>query len=183
MRLFTALDLPEDLLFRLEQTIQALRPAAPSIGWSPTANLHITAKFIGQWQDERLEEMQSALRGVASPGPIKVSVRGLGFYPHARSPRVFWAGVERTPELAALAASISHALEPLGVEPEKREFSPHLTLARIKMDAPLEGLRRGLARVAAEFGGFEAKAFYLYRSSPGRGGSEYAKLGAFPLGG
>src|ERR1035441_4957883 len=92
MRLFTGLDLPEDVVANLERLLAKLRPAA-RIGWSAPANLHITTKFIGEWPDERLEELKQALVSVEARAAIDVAVRKVGFFPNARAPRVFWCGV------------------------------------------------------------------------------------------
>src|SRR5262245_12572159 len=129
MRLFTALDLPDAIVRELERLVERLRPTA-RIHWSLPANMHITTKFIGEWPDARLEEVRQALAGMPPAGPIPVAVRGLGFFPNPRSPRVFWCGIE-APELGALAANTESALAGIGVPREDRAFSPHLTLARI----------------------------------------------------
>jgi 2'-5' RNA ligase len=178
MRLFTAIDLPPEVAGRLDGLIAKLRPMA-RIGWSPTANLHITTKFIGQWQDERLAELQAALAGMGRRAPIPIRVSGLGFFPNRKSPRVFWAGVEAA-ELTALARDTDSALAKLGVAQESRAYSPHLTLARIKEAPALTlGLRREVELLGQpDFGSFMADRFYLYLSKPG---SVYTKLSEFPF--
>jgi 2'-5' RNA ligase len=178
MRLFTAIDLSPDVTERLDTLIAKLRPLA-NIRWSPAANLHITTKFIGQWPQERLAELQAALAGIDRRAPIPIRVRGLGFFPNRKSPRVFWAGVEASAELGALARDIDAALAKLGVEAESREYSPHLTLARIKETAP--ELTLGLEEVQPDFGSLVADRFYLYLSKPSRSGSVYTKLSEFPF--
>jgi len=178
MRLFTAIDLPPEVTGRLDALIAKLRPLA-HIGWSPVANLHITTKFIGQWPEEQLPLLQAALAGMGNRAPIPIHVKGLGFFPNRKSPRVFWAGVEAPAELGALARDIDAALAKLGVEPESRAYSPHLTLARIKEGPP--GLTLGLEEVEADLGSFVADRFYLYLSKPGRSGSVYTKLSEFPF--
>jgi 2'-5' RNA ligase len=178
MRLFTAIDLPPEVTGRLDALITKLRPRA-NIRWSPAANLHITTKFIGQWPEERLAELQAALAGMGRRAPIPIRVSGLGFFPNRKSPHVFWAGVEAPAELTALARDTDLALAKLGVEPESREYSPHLTLARIKETVP--ALTLGLEDVEADFGSFVADRFYLYLSKPGRSGSVYTKLSEFPF--
>src|SRR5437016_7362946 len=130
MRLFTGLDLPPDVIRNLEELVERLRPAA-RIQWSSPANLHVTTKFIGEWPEERLPELETALRGLASRDPVQVVIRGLGFYPNAHSPHVFWCGIEAG-GLDTLAADTDAATALLGVARETRPFSPHLTLARIK---------------------------------------------------
>src|SRR5690242_14051033 len=130
MRLFVGLDLPPEVVRNLEALLETLRPTA-RIQWSPPANLHITTKFIGQWPEDRLEEMKAALAAMPPHTPIPVAIRRVGFFPNPHSPRVFWCGVE-APGLEALAADTDRATAALGVESEKCAYSPHLTLARIK---------------------------------------------------
>ncbi len=176
MRLFTAITLPPDVIAALTRLIDRLRPTA-RIHWSPASNLHITTKFIGEWPKERLDELTATLRALPAPGPIPIEVRGLGFFPNPHAPRVFWAAVHAGPELAELARATDQALERLGVTAEKRPFSPHLTLARIKEPVPLQSLRQAIAGLpAAGFGAFTADRFHLYLSQLNPGGSVYTKL-------
>jgi len=180
MRLFTGLDLSPEVVGRLADLLERLRPAA-RIAWSPPENLHITTKFIGEWPEERLAQLKAALDAIPEAPPIPVRVAGLGFYPTPRSPRVFWCGVE-APGLAELAARTDAATRGLGIASEKRPYSPHLTLARIREKTDLRKLH---ARIAAlepvALGSFEACAFFLYRSQLRPTGSVYTKLAEFPL--
>lgn len=181
MRLFTGFDLPAEVVRALEDLLDRLRPAA-RIKWSPPANLHITTRFIGEWPAERLPELRAALVGLPSYPPIPIHIRKLGFFPNPHSPRIFWAGVEAAPDLAALAAETDRVLDPLGLKPEGRPFNPHLTLARIKEPTPMQALRETVAALPSlEFGSFSADRFYLYQSRPGPAGSIYTKLDEFPL--
>jgi 2'-5' RNA ligase len=181
MRLFTGLDLPAEVIQSLDRLIAQLRPTA-RIKWSPPANLHVTTRFIGEWPESRLPELQAALAALPGYPPIPIHVRNLGFFPNPHSPRVFWAAVEAAPDLAALAAETDRALDPLGLPPEGRPFSPHLTLARIKEPVPLQSLREAIAALPSlDFGSFTAASFFLYHSRPGPSGSVYTKLAEFPL--
>jgi RNA 2',3'-cyclic 3'-phosphodiesterase len=180
MRLFTGLDLPGDVARNLAELIGRLRPTA-RIHWSVPENLHITTKFIGEFPEGRLAELQPALAGIAPRSPIAISIRGLGFFPSPRSPRVFWCGIE-APGLEELAADTDRTVSKLGIPPESRAFSPHLTLARIKERIDLEPLRQALAGLdETDFGSFEARSFFLYRSQLRPSGSVYTKLAEFPL--
>ena len=116
MRLFTAIDLPAEMLGKLDEFLARLRPTA-ELHWSAVENLHITTKFIGEWPEACLEEMKKALRGVSSP-PLEISVRGLGWFPNVRRPRVFWAGVHAGKALGSLAHSTDRAVASLGVTME-----------------------------------------------------------------
>jgi 2'-5' RNA ligase len=181
MRLFTAIDLPPEIVGRLDGLISDLKPLA-RIQWSPAANMHITTKFIGHFPEERMPQLNAALAALGSRAPIPIRVGGLGFFPNAKSPRVFWAGVDASPELARLAADIDAALEKFDVEPETRAYSPHLTLARIKEPKGLTNLHKEVSRLGdPEFGSFTADRFHLYLSKPGPGGSVYTKLSEFPF--
>ena len=179
MRLFTGIDLPDDVINVFERLLVRFRPAA-HLKWSPAYNLHITARFIGEWPESRLDELREALATVSPRAPIKIEFRGLGWFPNERRPRVFWAGVEGGPELATLARDIDTALEPLGLPREDRGFSPHLTLARIKQPVPLDKLHHVIeAMESTDFAAVNADRFYLYRSQPGSAGSIYTKLSEF----
>ncbi|MFN7992828.1 MAG: RNA 2',3'-cyclic phosphodiesterase [Bryobacteraceae bacterium] len=181
MRLFVGLDIPPEIIRKLEELVTRLRPSA-RIKWSPAANLHITTRFIGEWPEERISELQAVLRAVPGHPSIPIHVRRLGFFPNPHSPRVFWAGVESAPDLAALARETDDVLKPLGLEPEGRPFSPHLTLARIKEPVPLQSLREQIAALPSlDFGSFTADRFFLYQSRTSPAGSVYTKLAAFPL--
>jgi RNA 2',3'-cyclic 3'-phosphodiesterase len=181
MRLFTAIDLPAEVLANVEALLERLAPTA-RIKWSPAANLHITTKFIGEWPEERLGELTGALGSLPARGPIAIAIRNLGFFPNPHSPRVFWAGIEAPPELANLARDTERAAAALGIASEQRAFAPHLTLARIKEPVPMQKLRAAIAALdSLEFGSFTADRFYLYQSRMQRAGSVYTKLSEFPL--
>jgi RNA 2',3'-cyclic 3'-phosphodiesterase len=176
MRLFCGIDLADDVRDKLERLLMHLRPAA-HLKWSPVYNLHITLKFIGEWPEEKLPQLAEALYSVPKRDPIPLEVRGLGWYPNAKNPRVFWAGVHDGPALAALTRDIETGLKPLGIVEETRPFSAHLTLARIKDPAPLDALRAAIEKLeSAEYGTFQADRFHLFRSQPGAAGSIYTKL-------
>jgi len=180
MRLFTGLDLPTVVVDGLEQLLRQLRPAA-RIQWSPPANLHITTKFIGEWPEDRVNELKAALAALPGRASIPVHIHKVGFYPNPHSPRVFWCGID-APGLAELAAETDQATASLGIASEKRAYSPHLTLARIKEKLDLQPLREAIAaRPSLDFGQFEGSSFFLYRSQLRPTGSVYTKLAEFPF--
>ncbi len=182
MRLFVAVDIPEDIVGTLGRLIDKLRPTA-RIKWSPVENLHITTKFIGHWPDDEMGKVDASLRRLTGREPIPVAVRGLGFFPNARSPRVFWAGIEGGDALASLARDTDKAFAALGLEPEKRAFSPHLTLARIKEPVPLQKLHESIANLpSTDFGSFTADRFFLYQSRLRPTGSVYTKVSEYIFG-
>jgi len=181
MRLFTALDLPPDMLLNLERLLAALRPEA-AIKWSPVGNLHITTKFIGEWPEARLNELDTQLQPLRFRDLLEIDLGGLGWFPSAHSPRVLWAGVGGGPALSALAAQTDDALTALGIGKDPQGFSPHLTLARIKNPVPLQRLRAKVEELQkTPIGHFRADHFFLYRSDPGSNASIYRKIRTYPF--
>ena len=179
MRLFTAVDPPPEVHENLVRLLEWLRPEA-RLKWTRAENLHLTLKFIGEYPEADLPALEGVLREVKWPGDLEVRLRGLGFFPNERAPRVFWAGVETGPELAELASRINKALVGLGIPAERRPYSPHLTLARIEDRTPLDRLRKAVEALdSLEFGVFRPDRFYLYRSQPGPGGAVYTQIGQF----
>jgi RNA 2',3'-cyclic 3'-phosphodiesterase len=177
MRLFVAIDIPDDVKEALRAFVTRLRPLA-KLQWSPLDNLHVTTKFIGDWPADRLDEIKHALEGVAAPEPLHISVRHLGWFPNERRPRVFWAGVDGGEALATLARSTEQAVAALGVPVEERDYSPHLTLARLRESVPLNDLQSKLRSLPVQnFGSFQASRFFLYQSA----GGKYTQLAGFPL--
>jgi 2'-5' RNA ligase len=179
MRLFTAVDPSAEVHATLIELLRRLQPSA-RLRWTKPENLHLTLKFIGEWPEEKLGVLEDALRSVPSFPPFRITLSGLGFFPNPKAPRVFWVGIQAPPELAQLASQIDRSLEPLGIAPEKRAFSPHLTLARIPERTPLDSLRRAIESLpAADFGAFKIDRFFLYQSRLSPGGSVYTKVGEY----
>lgn len=184
MRLFVALDIPEDVRSKLAPLQAKLRNACRDARWARIEGLHVTLKFIGEAPPEKAESIKAALAAIPPRSAFSIAFRGLGFFPNERRPRVLWAGVEGGPELAALAAAVETSLEALGVAREARAFSPHLTLARFDSPRGIEALHSAIEGAApAEFGATVAGEFHLYQSVLKRGGAEYTRLATFLLAG
>lgn len=168
MRLFTAIDIEPYVRKRLATLLDRLRPLA-KLSWSTADRLHITTKFIGEWPDDRLEEMKLTLASVGSPGVFEISIGELGWFPNPRHPRVLWAGVEGGATLTGLAHATEEAVFNLGVAREERMYSPHLTLARIRDTVSLDALQREIESIGeVKFGTFTVRAYHLYLSRAGR---------------
>ena len=182
MRLFVALEIPEEVRKNLAELIRELRGIAPQEKWVRAENLHVTLKFIGGIAPEKLEPIRCVLLKVHSDSPVKMYFRGLGFFPNEKSPRVFWAGIEASANLKTLAAEIEHRLEKTGIAREQRPFSPHLTLARFESRKLSEKLRAAIQEnCKQEFGAFETKQFHLIESKLKPTGAEYTTVQSFPF--
>lgn len=180
MRLFVAMDIPEDVRNSLAAIAAKLRVAYPSARWARITGLHVTLKFIGETPAEKMERIETALSAIPVRAPISINFRGLGFFPNERRPRVLWAGVQASAELRELAAAVDTALHPLGIPREERAFTPHLTLARFDSPRGLDSFHAAIDKGGPlEFGGVTAKEFHLYQSVLKPGGAEYTRLATF----
>lgn len=181
MRLFTALDISAGARAALVDVIARLGPAG-GFRWNTAENLHITTKFIGSWPPERFEALRQALAAMPKPGLIEIRVAGLAWFPNPHNPRVLFAQVAENAALHELHKQTDAACAAVGIPPETKDFAPHLTLARVKSREGLPEVRGRIAQLPEQaFGFYPARAFHLYESLPGPGGSEYFKREEFPL--
>lgn len=182
MRTFIAIDLPSEIRRKIAQLQDLLKPTTTQVRWTRPEGLHLTLKFIGEIPPNKAEEATSRLASIRVPAPLSIAVRGAGYFPNARSPRVIWVGVEGGPDLPALAAQVEEVLGPLGIPKENRAFSAHLTLGRVKVPDKIPVLQEVLRRQEPlEFGSFSANEFFLYESQLSPGGSVYRKMARFAL--
>lgn len=181
MRLFAALELNTKVITNLTELVRRLRPSG-AIHWIHPQNMHVTLKYIGNWEVHRVDALVRALQRVNVPPALNVPLAGLGFFPNARHPKVFWAGAENTPALRQLASSVDGELQSLGIAPEVRPYFPHLTLGRVVEGSPLDGLYSGVEDLPSrEFGAISPDRFVLFESTLTDGGSIYRKVAEFPF--
>ncbi|HZA41287.1 MAG TPA: RNA 2',3'-cyclic phosphodiesterase [Actinomycetota bacterium] len=183
LRLFVAVSLPTHVLEALAAATAELRNALPGGRWSPLENQHVTLKFLGSCPADQLEEIAAAVAMVAaSHETATLRLTDLGTFPSRRRARVLWAGLEDEAELLrSLAEGLDDALKPLGFEPEKRAFTPHLTLARWRTPIPV---RAPLPTMPQEvFEPFTVDAVELFRSHLSPRGARYEMLRSWPLAG
>jgi 2'-5' RNA ligase len=187
VRLFVALEIPGAVRDNLAAQINELRDLSVPLAdkrprWMRPENLHVTLKFIGEVSATKLEGIRGALANVGSEAPVDLRFRGLGFFPDEKCPRVLWAGLNGSANLPSLARDIERALEAQGIAPDKRAFTPHLTLARFEPPGLHERLRTAIQKKSQrEFGAFHAREFHLIESKLKPTGAEYTSLASFPF--
>jgi 2'-5' RNA ligase len=183
LRLFVAVNLSPEIRERLAAAQEHLRRARADVSWVRPENMHVTLKFLGETAEERLDPLRLALGAVArAHAPFRLTVAGVGSF-GGRVPRVVWVGVTDGAEpLTALARRVEAALDELGFAREKRGFTAHLTLGRVRSPKNVEGLAAGIREIQEErFGAVAAEAFELIRSELRPGGSVYTVLERFAL--
>jgi 2'-5' RNA ligase len=131
MRLFVGLDLPDLLRSRLA----ALAGGVPGARWVPAENYHVTLRFIGEVPAHQAEEIDHALAALRARG-FPLVLAGVGTFSRAGRETTLWVGVERSPQLDHLQSKIETACQRAGLQPERRRFAPHVTLARLDNAAP-----------------------------------------------
>lgn len=182
MRLFVAADLPEALKAAVEeQVVEPLRARLPAARWTRPEGRHLTLKFLGPVEDDRVAPIGRALAAAAAVhAPFESGLENLGAFPSLRRPRVLWLGLGHgKAAMAALAADVERLLEPEGFQPEGRPFNVHLTLARFKDPRPVGPL----PAVAVPVERFPVGEVVLFASELRRDGARYTAVERFRLAG
>lgn len=174
-RLFVAIRPPEEVRDLL---IDAMDDS-PALRWVGDEQLHLTLRFIGEVERPVANDIAGALDRIRFPS-FDLQAVGVGRF-EQRNGGALWAGVQPRDPVVALAAKVERALQQAGLEPERRAFSPHITLARWNrrnIDAVDSFLRRN-ANLRSE--PFRVSKFILFESKLSRHGAHYEEVATFDL--
>jgi 2'-5' RNA ligase len=176
-RLFTGLEIPVEASGRLS----TLRGGLPGARWVEPENYHITLRFIGDIDHRQARDVHSLLEECRGPGPLTVTLDRLDSFGGGR-PRAVFARVLPTPELEELQAEQERLMRRIGLAPERRKFTPHVTLARMRETSPA-----AVAHYLGTLGHFPkltftADRFALFSARESTGGGPYVIEAAYPLG-
>jgi 2'-5' RNA ligase len=167
IRLFVALEIPD----RVKEGLGLLGGGVPGARWMSDDRLHLTLRFIGEVGENVANDIDDTLVGLRAPG-FDMELFGVGEF-GGKTPRALWAGVRPNDALLHLQKKIETALQRIGLPPEARKFSPHVTLAHLKA-APQEKVVQFLTQHALYASGpFRVDHFLLFSSHLGAGGSVY----------
>jgi 2'-5' RNA ligase len=165
----------------LADFIEEMRGLASGIRWVRPTNLHLTLRFLGDAVDaERLAALREKLTDIAAQtAPFVIDARGTGAFPNLARPRVIWAGLIGD-ELVHLAARVEDAAVDAGFTRERRPYSPHLTIGRVRDLRGWSAARRAIESAAdREFGSSTCESMILYRSVLGPETSTYHEFARF----
>lgn len=194
IRAFLAVELSHDLRAELASLQQELKrriepelKRGTRISWAQPASIHLTLKFLGDMDEQVIDPLRVAVeQAIGSQGAVMVPLERLGAFPRPENPRVLWVGPseqwERGVEakrIAEIHGAIEQACEGLGFLRETRPFSPHLTLARIKMGERQVGIalaKSGLLDLPLSLGQLAVDRVVLMQSDLKPTGSVYTKL-------
>lgn len=183
IRAFVAIKLPEELVARLKEVRDSLASSQKDVSWVRPGSIHLTLKFLGDIETEKVDTVAGALSMAASGvKAFTVKAAGVGGFPNLKSPRVVWVGIRESVELIGLQRNIDERLFESGFEKDDRPFHPHLTLARVK--TPVAGRELGKRAEESKIDinvDFRADYFVLFRSVLSPKGAEYTELKRFDL--
>jgi 2'-5' RNA ligase len=183
VRTFIAVDLPREVKQQIGDIGAGLRPLSRSVRWVRPESLHLTLKFLGEISQERLPGIFTALsENLPGRASFDLVLADLGGFPNLRRPRVLWVGVEQGEEqLKGLQEMVEEAMVQCGFDRERRAFSPHLTIGRVKSAQGLEAVLDRLPSISYRSDRIAVSAVKVMRSQLKPTGAEYSALQVFPL--
>lgn len=174
-RLFVAIRPPEDIRDQLLDLMEGVSGAR----WQDDDQLHLTLRFIGEVDRRTTEDIGAALGTVHQPA-FDLALSGVGHFGSGGRPHALWAGVQPTEPLAHLHKKIDQALVRIGLEPERRAYRPHVTIARLgRQAAPIGAFLKQHASLTSA--SFPVEAIGLYESRLSQAGASYELLMGYPL--
>ena len=176
LRLFAALALPDEIAAGLARRQAGL----PGARWHPREALHVTLRFFGEVANDVAADLDAML-GEVSGEPMDLTLAGVGHFGEGEQVHAVWAGVEDDPVLAGLAARCETLARRAGLDPEKRRYRPHVTLAYLKHADPLKVAAWEQGHNLLKSPPFRVERFGLYSSWLSPGGSRYDLERDYPL--
>ncbi|MFK0334461.1 RNA 2',3'-cyclic phosphodiesterase [Rhizobium sp. 2MFCol3.1] len=174
-RLFTALEIPRNAAMSLS----LLRGGLPGARWIDVENYHITLRFIGDVDNRTADEIVDRLDRIDRP-EFQIKLDGIGAF-GSKKPHSVWAGVTQNPEMYALQAEIERICQRIGLSPDPRKFTPHVTLARLKSSRVDDVVHYLAGRGNFQTASFTVPRFVLLSSRDSVGGGPYLTEEVFPL--
>lgn len=175
-RLFVAIDLPEEV----KEAVANIRGDLPGARWVPREQIHLTLRFIGDADETLFQVIRKRLAEVKARH-FPLALEGIGYFPPGPTPRVLWVGMTASAPLLDLQQQVEQAVQTAGMIPERRRFSPHITIARLR-ETPaktVQAFEVQHSRFRTE--SFTVGNFYLYSSVIGNQGAVHTREAVYPL--
>lgn len=189
LRLFVAITVPDAVREEMILVQRELEPLAPqgAVRWSRPEQFHLTLRFLGDVSSDRVADLQeSVLTACTNMPALHLHAQGVGFFPHARSPRVIWVGINNEENLLMdLQKKIEDAVHPFTSERGNERFAGHVTLGRFKQFNRLKMKELTLRAESLKdraFGNWTAQEIEIIRSKLLPTGAYYIPLSGLPLG-
>jgi 2'-5' RNA ligase len=185
LRIFVAVEINDEIRRGLSGLITRLKTTGADVKWVVPENVHITLKFLGYVEDAQVAAVSKLIRkAVASINSFTVDIKHLGAFPNWKRPRViFVVAHEKDNNLATIYSRLDDSLTELGIKKEGREFTPHLTVGRVKSPNNLRALVETVDSLKeSSFGQYTVESIALMQSDLKPTGPVYKKLDEFKLG-
>ena len=179
MRLFIAIGIEKDIKGKISSIQDKFKQIGADIKYVEPENLHYNLKFIGEISEDIIPKIKETLENaVKSFEPFKIHIFGLGAFPSKNYAKVIWIGLkEGKQELIGLANEIDKQLETIGIEKERKSFTPHLTLGRVKSGKNKENLLNVLNKLENEdIGEMKVNKIILFASELTPNGPIYKEI-------
>jgi len=133
MRTFIAIELPEEIKTILERIQNDLKQTHADVKWVNPENIHLTLKFLGEIDEDLIEQIRSILNGIAQKNSsFNICLSNLGVFPKLQYPRVIWIGITNDQPVIKIAEDLEKEMIKIGLPAESRAFSSHITLGRVR---------------------------------------------------
>jgi 2'-5' RNA ligase len=178
IRCFIAIELSQEIRQVLGRIEDELQGTISGVKWVKPDNIHLTLKFIGSIEEEKVDKIKEILNQIAQDIiPFKIELSSAGAFPSPGRPRVIWIGIEEGKEESSrLANLVEEKIAPLGIEKESRAFHPHLTLARVKFLKDKSSVENAFAHLKVPQTEMTALKVTLFQSTLAREGAIYTVL-------
>lgn len=183
MRTFIAADFPAEIIDKVERVTAYFKEQLPddALKWVSTDKMHLTIKFIGEIPKNKITQVKEIMtHTLKDQASFNIGVQNLGTYPNIKNPRVIWLGIIQGAPLVKIHNSLDLALESIDVKKDFRQYSPHITLARVRRDADRDIVKE-ISHTLSQFkvdllGTITIDEITLYKSKLSSEGPEYTPL-------
>ena len=183
IRTFIAINIPASIRKQIAEFQSALKRHDVRVSWTKPENIHITLKFLGDVEIMRIDEISNAVvTACQDVESFVLAIKGTGFFPNRRNPKVLWIGCEGDVEtLFSLYNQIEQQLFLAGFKKEKRKYSSHLTIGRVKSNFGIQSVVNEMETSSFDGGEFEVKHVNVMKSVLNPNGAIYTVLSKVDL--
>lgn len=184
LRCFIAVEIPLSVTESIARVTDDLKKTGGDVRWVRPDNIHLTIKFLGQTDESIVPAIKNALLEKLVPyQPFYITIAGAGYFPDNRRPRIIWIGIEPEEQLPGLLRDVEETMFSLGFPREKKPFSGHLTIGRVRSPRRIFETVAVLDTFTGHcFGSVEVNKIDLMSSILKPAGAEYSTLAEIPFG-
>ncbi|RMG05508.1 MAG: RNA 2',3'-cyclic phosphodiesterase [Nitrospirae bacterium] len=166
MRVFISINLSDEVKGEISEFMNLLKSYDAPVRWVRPEGIHLTIKFLGEVERERVELIRESLsKDLTDTKPFSITLKGTGVFPDYRRPRVLWIGIEPSDNLLEVYNKTEDSLSNIGFKKETRPFRPHITIGRVKGQYGLDPVLREIrGHKSEEFGKIDVSGIHIMES-------------------